>query len=104
MAAEIFLQGVMQDMRGRMGPADAGSPGHVDSGRDRRAELQMPAAKMSNVQDEAVFLLGIKHFKAHAGADQLAGIADLPAALAVKRRAIEHDLDGPVVAVFGDRL
>ena len=40
MRAEMLLQGVMQDVRGRMGAADAGAAGGVDLG----GQLRRPAA------------------------------------------------------------
>ena len=46
---------------------------------------------MADVNDQAAVLLRVGHVELEAVADELARVADLAAALAVKRRAIEHD-------------
>ena len=63
-----------------------------------------PCAQMADVQRETVFLLRVEHLEADARGDEFPRVADLPAAFAVERRAIEHDLDRLFVAVFRDRL
>ena len=45
---------------------------------------------MADVNDELAILLRVDHFELKAVADELARVADLAAALAVERRAIEH--------------
>ena len=92
--AQVLLQRVVQNVRGRMRPANAGAPVDIDSGRDRHAEFQDALAQMAAMQHEAFFLVRIDDFESETRAVDFAGIADLAARFAVERRLIEHHGDG----------
>ena len=52
------------------------------------------------MKDEAAILLRVDHLETESGAGELADVADLSAAFAIERSAIEHDLDRLRVADF----
>ena len=88
--AQVLLQGVVQDVRRRVGAADA-----LPALRDRRGPSTVapvrssPRDQMAVVQDQVAVLLRVGDLEVEARADDLAGVAHLPAALAVERRAIQ---------------
>ena len=75
----------------------------VDAGGDRRALLQHALAQDGRraAMKPPSFCVSITS-KRKPSADELAGVADLAAALAVERRLIEHDGDRLLVADFVD--
>ena len=47
MLAQVLLQGVVQNVRGRVGPANALPAAGVDAGRHRGALLELALAQMA---------------------------------------------------------
>ena len=74
----------------RVGTANPAAPRRIDAGCDRRSQFEHALTQMPAVQHETLFALRIDHVELQTGADDLAGVADLPARFAVERRLIEH--------------
>ena len=92
----------MQQVRGRVGPADALPAVGVDPGGDLVAQRDLAFAQMPAVQREAAVDLRVDHLEAEAVADEFARVADLAAHLAVEGRLVEHDHDRVLVVDFVD--
>ena len=92
--AQRLPQGVLQQVRGRVGAANGLPPRRIDRRLDRVLVFDPAGAKMADVQDEIVLDPRVGHFEAALGPDDPARVAHLPAHLAVERRAIEHDHRG----------
>ena len=104
MLAEVFLQGEVQEVRGRMGAADALAALDVDRRGGRGAEFDPPFAQVPAVEREAAVDLAVDHLEVEAGADDLAVVAHLSAHLAVEGGFIEYDDDRMFVVDFVDLL
>ena len=64
--AEVFLQGVVQQVRGRVGPADALAALGIDPGGDRGAQFDPALAQMAAVEREAAVDLRVDHLEVEA--------------------------------------
>ena len=102
--AQVRAEGVVEQMGGRMGPADARPAPRIDPRGNRRAQFQAAFAEVAAVQDQRAVDLGIDDLEAEAVADDLAGVAHLSAHLAVERRLVEDDDDRLVGVVLGDQV
>src|SRR6201987_2648366 len=72
--------------------ADGAAPGVVDLERERGADLERAFLQPSGMDEQVPRLaLRIGDGKTHAFAGHDAGVADLPARLAVERRLVEDD-------------
>ena len=69
MLAEVLLQRVVQDVRGRVGAADALPALGVDLGGDLVTDLQLPLRKWPRCSMKRIFLLRVDDFEAKAVAD-----------------------------------
>ena len=98
--AEIFLQGVVEDVGGGVGAADGGAAAVVDDGLYLGTFAHRALEEVAFVDDELAVFLRVGHVELEAVADEAAGVADLAAAFAVERRAIEDDADAFGVADF----
>ena len=83
----------MQQVRAGVVPRRSPAPGLVDLAAHRVADAQL-ARDLAEVRDGVTGALRVVDPKPATGADQLASVADLPAALGVERGAIEHDRRG----------
>jgi hypothetical protein len=106
--ADDVAQGSVEQMRGGVIAHRAGPPLGVDTGGDRLADLE-PAVELAAMHEQAgdrllrVFDLEERRCR-RPGSEQLAMVADLPAALAVERRRVQHDVGRSVAGqllVFG---
>ena len=91
--AQELLQGVVQNMRGGVRAANSRAAVGIDFGGHARPSFKHAFAQMAAVQHEAFFAVRVDDFESQARADDFAGVADLAARFAVKRRLIEHDRD-----------
>src|SRR6478752_8873354 len=72
--------------------ADGAAPGVIDLERERGTDFERPFLQPSGMDEHVARLaLRINYGKTHAFARHDAGVADLPARLAVERRLVEHD-------------
>src|SRR5262245_42660284 len=89
-------------MRRGVRPANARTPRAIDFRRDLRAGSQFAFDQMPDVRKDLAVLLRVRHPELEPFADDLAGIADLPARFAIERSLIEYDDDFVLVANFLD--
>src|SRR5690606_30264877 len=98
MLAEVLMQGVVQDVGGRVRPADRLASRGVDAGLGMGADLDGAVVDPADVEDEAAVALGVLDVEAEVGPLDDADVADLAAGLAVEGRAVEHQGDRLAVA------
>ena len=99
--AEHLAQRLVQKMRRRMIGADRGAARVIDIERKRGAYFQRALFHRAGVDEHvAGLLLGIGDAKAHAVRGHNAGVADLPAQLAIERRLVDDDLPGLALLEF----
>ena len=89
--AQDRAQGVVQEMRGRVGAPDRAAAVGVDPGADRLVDRDFTARHVADVQDEVVFLLAVDHLELKLVAADHARVADLAARLAIERGSIEDE-------------
>ena len=89
--AQHVAQGAVQEMGGRVVACRAPASIGVDAGCDRFSDRQLPL-EPTHVHDRVPHALRVIDEQAAVLADQLAAIADLPAALGIERRPVEHHL------------
>ena len=90
----MFLQRVMQDMRGRVRPANPLATLGIDHCLDGITLTNDPFGELSEMDDQLPVFLGVGHLELEILADQFAGVADLTATFAVEGGLIEHDSHG----------
>ena len=101
--AEVLLQGVVQQVRGRVGAADALAARGVDpGGRPSRPARAGPRAGGRRCSVKPPSTCVSMTSKRKPGADELARVAHLAAHLAVEGRLVEHDGDRLLVADLVD--
>ena len=98
--AQVLLQRVVQDVRRRMGPPNAGPPLVSTTAFTLAPSRITPLQQMPLVNHEPAVFLRIGDDELKPVADELARVADLAAALAVERRAIEHHAHRVLVPDF----
>ena len=106
MLAKAVAQRLMQEVRDRVIGAQASPALAIDAQLDRLADLQRAVPHRAEMKMQvAGLLLGIAHRKfAARRRKNHAGIADLPARLAIERRLVDDDADLVAGAGFGDTL
>ena len=88
--AEVVLERGVQEVRGRVGPPHRTPPVGVDRRGHRRAQVERSLAEVADVEHEAPLPLRVGNLEVAAGPCERAGVAHLPARLAVEGGAIEH--------------
>ena len=104
MRPEDFLQGVMQQMRGGVRPANALAAFDIDLGDGRGAQLDPSLAEMAAVERKTAVDLRVDDLEVERGGDDLAVVAHLAAHLAVEGRLVEHHDDRLLVVDLVDLL
>src|SRR5678815_5160298 len=79
-------------MRGGVIEHDRAAPDRVDARFETIADLDLPARQPPEVGIRAAELLRVDHLELGGAVDEHAGVADLAAALRIKRRVIEDHL------------
>ena len=87
--AERLVQGVVQNVRGGVGAADAGPPGGVDLRVQLVADGDRPVRHSAEMDVEVAVLLRVFDDERLAAAVEGADVADLPAGLGVEGRLVE---------------
>ena len=93
-AAEVVLEGGVDQVRRRMGPADRGAPVFVDARGDGGPQIERAAAEVADMEHEAPLTLRVEDLEApRVGPLPLepADVADLPPRFTVERRPVEDD-------------
>ena len=93
MVAQDLLERGVEQVRGRVVPADELAAVRVDGGDDHVAHREGALGDGGVVGVEAVFGLGVAHLEGDVAVDDGAGVAHLAAHLGVERRVVEHDVD-----------
>ena len=94
MAAEHLAQRGVQQVSGGMVQPDGLAGRGVNACGDALAQLELTLLEHAHVPVGLAQLAGVRHPEPRVFAAEQAGVADLAAALGVKRRCIEHHLAG----------
>ena len=87
--AQRLSQGVVQQVRGRVGAANGAAAFGVDFRRELLADLQPALLQMADVQNQRAVALRVDHLEPAAFGGERSRVADLAPRLAIKRRAVE---------------
>ena len=99
--AQVPVEGVVQQVGRRMGPADGLAAVGVHGGRGVGVQRDGPLGDPADVEDEVVVLAGVLDGEDEAGAADRADVADLAAGLGVEGGPIEDQGDRRAGAVRG---
>ena len=91
MRPEVVLQSGVDQVRGRMGPADGAAPANINLRGDSLPQVEASLAEVAGVEHEAPFPLRVEHLKPAARPGEPACVAHLSARFAIKRSLVEHN-------------
>ncbi len=95
MLTQHFAQGFVHQVGSAVVALGGGTQRRVDMGSDAVADLQCAGGQGAMVAKHiGLDFLGVTHFKQRVVTEDGAFVADLAAALAVKRRAVQHHHPG----------